>query len=682
MKRKKKMKLALLKDLTLTFLVPFTLVLIVIFFYILVSVKQETEEKNIIYAEMLSNQIKTELEKYVGIVETAAMQEAVISLDYTQAEPYLEKLLEKEGKDIWSHFLIANQYGTEQAHSEGKEGHGYSISREEAFTKPWKEGITFICEPSISISTGRAVLGIGTPIYRDDKKVGVLIGYLRLEAIADILNQYELTKEGYAFMLNSDGTLSAHPDSGRVLKECYGKPDSNNEKELTFYNKIPKVLKELYQEMMDGKSGSKLIQANGKVSLYSYFPLDIHNMSICIVTPFREAFSLIEGLVYAIAITLFILCIMGMVGTLYFSAKINSLIKWIGTQTTRLSGGNTIITEQKLAYDKTYEIQNLKRNVFSLADSLQIILCQLKEQSGELKSMVGKVSDNILSANSNVEMISDNLQQFAMGIEKITESTEELKENSEKNLNFAAAIADYAKEGNAYTMDMHKKAEEMAVSARNGENTALGMLSQIHEELADSLEKSTQVSLISGLTEQIMDISGQTNLLSLNASIEAARAGEAGKGFAVVASEIRNLASKCRDTAEGIQNISEIVNQAVCGLSKDAEKLLHYIDSTVKQDYQFFLSIADNYSADAAEISKMMNRFSEHAKQLRQSFGVMTQSVAHISSNMDDNSVGIEKIVTSTGKYVSALHEIRDQVSACDRISIQMEENLKQFQKG
>ncbi len=655
------MKLLLLKDLTLTFLVPFTLGLIIIFFYILVSVKQETEEKNIIYAEMLSNQIKTELDKYVGIVETAAMQEAVISLDYTQAEPYLEDLLEKEGKNIWSHFIIANQYGTEQAHSEGKEGHGYSISREEAFVKPWKEDITYICEPSISISTGRAVLGIGTPIYRNDKKVGVLIGYLWLEAVSDILNQYELTEGGYAFMLNSDGTLSAHPDSGRVLKECYGQPESNNEMELAFYNSIPIDLRELYQEMMDGKSGSKLIEIDDEASLYSYFPVNLHNMSICIVTPVSEAFSLVEGLMYAIAITLFILCLLGIIGTLYFSAKINSLVRWIGTQTTRLSHGNTTITEQKLAYDRTSEIQELKENVFSLAASLHTILLQLKEQSDELKTMVGTVSDNILSANSDVEMISENLQQFAISIEEATESTEELKENSGKNLKFLAAIADYAKEG---------------------EDRALGMLSQIHEELSDSLEKSTQVSLIGELTEQIMDISEQTNLLSLNASIEAARAGESGKGFAVVAFEIRNLAAKCRDTAEKIQSISEIINQAVFGLSKDTEKLLHYIDSSVKQDYQFFLSIADNYSTDAAEISKMMNRFSEHAQQLRQSFSVMTQSIVHISSNMDDNSVGIEKIVTSTGKYVSALHEISNQVNSCDRISVQMEESLKQFQEG
>lgn len=150
------------------------------------------------------------------------MQEAVISLDYTQAEPYLQELLEKEGKDIWSHFLIANQYGTEQAHSEGKDGHGYSIRTEEAFQKPWKEQKTVVCEPSVSISTGRSVLGIGTPIVRNGKEVGVLIGYLRLESISDILNSYELSQDGYAFMINSDGTVSAHPDQNLVLHASFG----------------------------------------------------------------------------------------------------------------------------------------------------------------------------------------------------------------------------------------------------------------------------------------------------------------------------------------------------------------------------------------------------------------------------------------------------------------------------
>ena len=396
------LKGALLKDLTLTFLFPFLLVLLTIFFYITASVEKETEQKNTIFAAQLSNQMQAALEKYVSIVETAAMQEAVISLDYTQAEPYLQELLEREGSDVWSHFVVANQYGTEQAHTEGKEGHGYSISREEAFSRPWKEEATFICEPTISISTGRAVLGIGTPIFREEKKVGVLIGYLRLECIADILNQYEFSEGGYAFMLNSDGTLSAHPDQDLVLKTYYGVPDEKDAEAVAFYNRIPYKLKKVYQAMTDGESGSMTVMEDGISALYSYYPLGIHNMSICIVTPVKEAFSLVEGLLYAMIVAVILLCIVGMAGTFSLSAKMNSLVKWIDAQTAMLTKGKTAVEGKRLAYDKTREIQRLKEAIFTLASSLNSILSQLEEQSGQLKGMVGQVSGNVKVAEANI----------------------------------------------------------------------------------------------------------------------------------------------------------------------------------------------------------------------------------------------------------------------------------------
>ncbi len=67
------------------------------------------------------------------------------------------------------------------------------------------------------------------------------------------------------------------------------------------------------------------------------------------------------------------------------------------------------------------------------------------------------------------------------------------------------------------------------------------------------IDLSQEVSKLAGRSvEEILQITGTTKILAMNALIEAARAGEAGKGFAVVAEEVGHVSTRIREVANSL----------------------------------------------------------------------------------------------------------------------------------
>ena len=176
----------------------------------------------------------------------------------------------------------------------------------------------------------------------------------------------------------------------------------------------------------------------------------------------------------------------------------------------------------------------------------------------------------------------------------------------------------------------------------------------------------------------ILNITGQTKLLSLNASIEAARAGEQGKGFAVVANEIKNLSEQSAEGAEMIKQIAENILKS----SETSVTLASDIKELIDREKIDVLKTKENFGVLSEAIGSTLTvakEIEERAVSLDSLKNGIINSVTDLSAISEENAASNEEVTAGVTNILNSVNNISSETGDIKNMSDELKGIIEYF---
>lgn len=325
------------------------------------------------------------------------------------------------------------------------------------------------------------------------------------------------------------------------------------------------------------------------------------------------------------------------------------------------------------------EIAALGRGINVFIDKLQHILSIITDNSHRMEVVVGEVLGSVGTSTNSVADLSALTEELTATMEEMSSNAMLINANADSVREEANQIAVKTNEITEYSKEMKKHADSIEQSAKNNKENADTKVTEMLEVLNKAIEESASVNQVNSLTNEIMSIANQTNMLALNASIEAARAGDAGKGFAVVATQISELAAASREAANRIQVINGVVVHAVENLAGNANELVDFMKVSIMPEFDVFVQAGSEYRDNAAYIENTMQEFSARTDALNDSVSEIANSIETISNAIDEGANGISSVADSTQVLVDDMDNISNRMNENAQMASALKEETEVF---
>lgn len=408
---------------------------------------------------------------------------------------------------------------------------------------------------------------------------------------------------------------------------------------------------EAQEAMFEAMKGTPSVTAEAFTdewgTFYSgYAPIYYNGQVLGIVAVDYEASSIqtsLNKLVRNILIAVVADILLAVIAALFTAIRLKSNFEKVNNKILEVVSSDGDLTKV-LDINSGDELEVIGGNLNQLLNKTANTVREIKNGTDNIESKMESINEHVSGSVSRITNISDTVQSMVASSEEIAASLGTAGGQADFVYNDIQNIVEIVTKNTDDLRDINNSSIELSDTAQSSYAHISESAEAMSLNLQKEKEKADAVLQIKELSDTILRISEQTNLLALNASIEAARAGEAGRGFSVVASEIGALAGSTNEAANGIQQMSNDVVEAIQGLNGLADQMLLLLRQEVSTDYEKFGNVSQNFRDKSNHIRESMEQLQQKTEQYAQSLERIKDAILSVGAASEENSTEIIQI--------------------------------------